>query len=166
MNGHDQQSLSRALEGRLPDGFTPICFDDFINYQQREPGKASSRKKSCRVIRVVGKGRHLALFCYSHDAFQLRPQFVYDTLFLHANGELIPFEPDLILRDRRGEKPLVTWERAVGEWLDGNGAQSFKGHNWSESCAAATLHMITCWQESHNGGTWKNSEAPNPVKED
>lgn len=161
MNGHDQKSLSRALKGRLPDGFTPICVDDFVNYQQKGPNRDTLLATSCRVIRVVGKGRHLVLFHYSRDALHLRPQFVCGTLFLHSNGKLIPFEPDLVLRDHRREKPGVTWERAVGEWLDGNGAQNFKGHNWSEFCAGSILHMITRWQESYSGGTWAHSETSN-----
>jgi len=133
MNTTDHTKLADAL-CTLPEGFT---FDsEFINYRVDD--------KWCRVIRIVGKRRHLVLFSYQNKE--------QDTCYLDCDNMLKDFTPrwvHQVYNEEHGHN--VSWDRAVGEWLDGHEAAWFTGRGWTSHCARSIHDLITRWKKHYAG---------------
>jgi hypothetical protein len=155
MDARSRKALFAVLEGTMLKGFSTEKWGDFINYTPE------GRATGCRVLRVVGKGRHLVLFSNQCDPFNRywgSPRS--KLLYLNVHGELVEFDSELVLRihNEVGSGPNVGWERAVGEWLEDNSAMSFAGKDWAEACARRVRNLITRWVRHYSGIPKSNPE--------
>lgn len=145
MDIRSRKILNVALKAALPPAYADEEYDDFVNYTPE--GQSSF----CRVFRIVGAGRMLVVFTYPSAPLSRLSHKDYKLLYLHANGDLVPFDSKALTSNGPGkmEKP---WDKTVGAWLAANGAQQFKGVNWVGRFAATLTTLIPLWERSHAPG--------------
>ena len=152
MNAKTREALRTALGDDLPDGFRLALGDDFINVRPK------LSEKDIRAVRVIGDGRMLMLFQYdtSNVGWSYR-RTSYTVHYLNEHNELVEFEPDAAQaawRKAHG-KPHnfgIGWDRAVGWWLEQEGARQFKGRGWAADCAMKILNLVTRWERHYSDG--------------
>jgi hypothetical protein len=147
--------LNNILEPNLPLGFTTDPHDNFINHTPE------GITTGCRVIRVVGKQRMLVLFAFDNDQFEHSYRRKYKTLYLNEQNELVEFNADMAQPEwcRAHNKPQnfgIGWDTYMGWWLRQNGAMTFTGRGWAESCAMKVQNLIRRWQRHYSGGSWRS----------
>jgi hypothetical protein len=148
MDDRSRKSLIAALGTDLPPNFSPIHpYGEFVNWDDPE----ESRRGSVRVIRVVGKGRHLVLFAYDQDDARLsRP--TSRLLYLNEHQDLVVLDAKAIMAEAQAatrKGTYLAWDRVIGEWLAAHGARTFKGRNWAASCARNIHGLVRRWQSHY-----------------
>lgn len=157
MNSRDRELLRTAL-GDMPEGFHLTDGDDFINVRPK------LFNRDIRAVRIIGAGRMLMLFQY--DTITVGWSYrrsQYTVHYLNEHNELVEFDPDVAKAEAAKAamanwaashtKPWtprsIGWERAVGWWLEQQGARQFKGRGWAADCAMKVLNLTARWQKRH-----------------
>lgn len=149
MDARSRKALQPIYQCCLPPGFSGEEHDDFIDYSP--PGSP----RSCRVVRLVGPGRHIVLFSFPRDPCEsARGPRDYRLLYLHEDGSLVPFDPKAIeaaWTPRSSHQLYFPWDAEVGRWLAANGARSFRGTNWVGQVSALLVTLLPSWRRDHSG---------------
>jgi len=155
MDTASRTALNTALKPYLTPRFTTEEHDDFVNYS---PEGTSTQ---CRVIRFIGPGRVVMLFCYEQDPLNLSTRWRgrnYTMRYLREDGSLATFDPKQIEREWRkangkGEHDPMSYEKVVGGWLHApeQKAAKFQGKGWAAKAAFTAWAVVQRWQSTYSG---------------
>ncbi len=150
MDARSRKALLPIYKNLRPGYEGEDIYGDFINFRDADD-------RCARVIRFVGKGRMMVLFRYPTGPFYRHgPAKDQETLYLHEDGTLKPFDANLIVAQHKAEKNLgpyggYSWDKVIGEWLENNGARQYTGRNWVGQIAGDLVTVLTAWEREHSG---------------
>lgn len=148
-------AVSRAKVNlfELPPTFRSEKYDDFINWDNPQHTGYWESIKTARVLRIVGPGRCVVLFAYdqhipdgARGTSWVTRQENYRMLYLNTKGDLVEFDPAEV----RAEANISSWDKGVTQWLEANGAMTFKGRGWAESLEMRVKNLIARWEKHYS----------------